>query len=297
MPSPTAHPVEPVGVSVVIPMYREAARIVATLDDAVTLLSVAEHTSEIVLVDDGSPDDTVDHVAKYLTDEPNGPLASVRLVRHHRNRGKGAAVRTGLAAATGRWHLIMDADNAATIRELARLRAAVAPGIGLIAGSRVAEGSRVEAIAGRKLAGSVFKLALRGLGLDLVDDTQCGFKLYRADVAEQVVALGREDGYAFDLEHLLIARAAGLEIREVGIAWTHQTGGQVNPVVDGLKMLRRAAGIRARRREIEQSVSVLPPEMAAPNPDPVPEIPVVVTRPGVMPAPQGGAARPGASLP
>ncbi len=267
-----AHPSEPIDVSVVIPMYREAARIDATLRDALPLLSVAPYTSEVLLVDDGSPDSTVDRVTPFLTDAPQGPLRAVRLVRHKHNLGKGAAVRTGLDASRGSWRLIMDADNAATIRELAVLLDAARPGIGLIAGSRVAPGSRVDAIPGRKFAGSVFKLALRSLGLDLLADTQCGFKLYRADLAEQVVDLGREDGYAFDLEHLLIARATGLDIAEVGIAWTHQEGGQVNPVADGLKMLRRAFSIRSRRRDLTRTVAALPQTLPT-------ETPLVVTLP------------------
>ena len=268
-------------VSVVVPMYREAARIEATLRDMISLLSVADHTSEIVLVDDGSPDGTIDRVSRLLTDAPNGPLLSVRLLRHEHNRGKGAAVCTGLAASHGSWRLIMDADNAATIHELATLRAAIAPGVGMVAGSRVAAGSRVEAVAGRKLAGSVFKLALRAMGLDLLADTQCGFKLYRADVAEQVVTHAREDGYAFDLEHLLIVKATGLRTEEVGIAWTHRAGGQVNPVLDGLKMLRRAAAMRARRNEIARAAKALPATLPVES-----EPPLVVTLPGTAAVPQ-----------
>lgn len=262
-------------------MYREASRIDATLADMVSLLPVADFTSEIVLVDDGSPDATIDRVSPLLTDSPDGPLRSVRLLRHEQNRGKGAAVCTGLAASRGRWMLMMDADNAATVRELSALRDAIAPGVGLVAGSRVAAGSQVNAVAGRKLAGSVFKLALRAMGLDLLADTQCGFKLYRADVADQVVALAREEGYAFDLEHLLIVRATGLRIKEVGIAWTHQEGGQVNPVLDGLKMLRRAAAIRARRNEIARAARTLPATLPIES-----EPPLVVTLPGRAAVPQ-----------
>ncbi|VAX42306.1 hypothetical protein MNBD_PLANCTO03-1712 [hydrothermal vent metagenome] len=281
-----AHPGEPIEVSVVIPMFREAARIDATLRDTLPLLSVAPHTTEVVLVDDGSPDSTIDRVMPYLTDAPQGPLRAVRLVRHKHNLGKGAAVRTGLDASRGSWRLIMDADNAATIRELPTLLDAARPGIGLVAGSRVAPGSRVDAIAGRKFAGSVFKLALRALGLDLLTDTQCGFKLYRTDLVEQIVELGREDGYAFDLEHLLIARATGLKIAEVGIRWTHQEGGQVNPIADGLRMLRRAAAIRARRREIMQAVKRLPQTLPT-------EPPMVVMLPVDLVATRGSVSSQG----
>ena len=263
-----------VNVSVVIPMYREAARIDATLRDCIPLLTVADYTSELILVDDGSPDDTIEIVAQRLTGEPQGPLQSVRLLRHKRNLGKGAAVRTGLAAASGDWRLIMDADNAATIRELAKLLAAADSGVGLVAGSRVAPGARVEAIASRKLTGSLFKAALTPLGLNLLADTQCGFKLYRADLADQITALATEDGYAFDLEHLLIAKATGLRIAEVGIRWAHKDGGQIDPVADGLKMLRRAADLRKRRRRLVEQVERLPAELTREY-----EPPLVVTTP------------------
>ena len=269
-----AHPSEPIDVSVVIPMFREAARIDATLRDALPLLSVAPFTSEVILVDDGSSDNTIERVTPSLTSAPQGPLRAVRLLRHKHNLGKGAAVRTGLGASRGSWRLIMDADNAATIRELPTLLDAARPGIGLVAGSRVAPGSRIDATTSRKFAGSVFKLALRALGLDLLADTQCGFKLYRADLADQIVDLGCEDGYAFDIEHLLIAQATGLGIAEVGIHWTHQAGGQINPVLDGLKMLRRATAIRSRKREIEQRVERLPQTLPT-------EPPMVVTIPGI----------------
>jgi dolichyl-phosphate beta-glucosyltransferase len=83
------------------------------------------------------------------------------------------------------------------------------------------------------------------LGLNLLRDTQCGFKLYRADAARAVVALGREDRFAFDLEHLLLASRLG-KLSEVGIAWEHKDGGTVRPIRDGLKMLREAARIRLR---------------------------------------------------
>ncbi len=270
-----AQPGEPIHVSVVIPMFREADRIDDTLRDALPLLNIAPHTSEVVLVYDGSPDDTIARVSPYLTDAPNGPLRAVRLVSHKQNLGKGAAVRTGLHASRGSWHLIMDADNAATIRELATLLAAAQPGIGLIAGSRVAPGSRVDAVATRKLAGSIFKLALGALGLNLLQDTQCGFKLYRADLAEQIVALGTEDGYAFDLEHLLIAKATGLDIAEVGITWTHQEGGQINPLTDGIKMLRRALAINSRRQALHAETAALPKVLPT-------DLPLVVTLPQAL---------------
>lgn len=232
--------------SVVVPMYKEAARIGATLDDlTATLAGSAVGGAEIILVDDGSPDATAAVVVPWLTQTQRGNLLRVVLVRHAVNRGKGAAVRTGLAAASGRWVLMMDADNAARVRELERLWPLALRGCAMVCGSRNTRDARVTSRAFRRLSGGIFRLALGVLGLNLLRDTQCGFKLYRADVARAVVKLGREDRFAFDLEHLLLAKGLG-RIVEVGIAWEHKDGGTVSPVRDGLRMLREAARIRWR---------------------------------------------------
>jgi dolichyl-phosphate beta-glucosyltransferase len=234
--------------SVVVPMYKEAARVGETLDDLVATLAAGAYLSEIILVDDGSPDATAAVVQPWLSEIPQGAagnLGRVVLVRHAVNRGKGAAVRTGLAAATGQWVLMMDADNAARVREVARLWPLTPHRPAMVCGSRNTCDARVTTRASRRFFGRIFRLALGVLRLNLLHDTQCGFKLYRADVARAVVRLGREDGFAFDLEHLLIASRMG-PIAEVGIAWEHKGGGTVNPVLDGLRMLRDAARIRWR---------------------------------------------------
>jgi dolichyl-phosphate beta-glucosyltransferase len=231
--------------SVVVPMYKEAARVGETLADLVATLAAGGVAAEVILVDDGSPDSTVAVVQPWLTEIPKGNLRRVVLVRHAVNRGKGAAVRTGLAVATGTWILMMDADNAARVREVERLWPSTRNESSLVCGSRNTRDARVRSRVFRRLSGGIFRLALGMLGLNLLRDTQCGFKLYRADVARAIVKLGREDRFAFDLEHLLIASRLG-PIVEVGIAWEHKDGGTVSPVRDGLKMLREAARIRWR---------------------------------------------------
>jgi len=233
--------------SVIIPMYNESARVIPTLEDAVLWLHEAPWTSEIVLVDDGSKDATVERVTPKLFERPIGALQRVRLVRHERNRGKGAAVRTGLAAAEGDWRLMMDADNSTRVSEVVRLLAeAERSGAGLVCGSRNVADSDVVTRPSRKLMGSAFRMALKGLGMGMLRDTQCGFKLYRADVAAAIAEIAKEDRFAFDLEHLLIADRLGVGVREVGISWTHRDGGTIRPVRDGLRMLRDAARIRMR---------------------------------------------------
>lgn len=234
--------------SVIIPMYNESGRVRETFADVARTLSEASWRAEVVLVDDGSTDSTP-AIAKTLIESVTPfDLVTYRMVEHGRNRGKGAAVRTGLAASTGRWRLMMDADNAARLVEVNKLFAAAGEtGAGLIAGSRSVVGSDVDAQPFRKLTGGVYKLALAGMGLAMLHDTQCGFKLYRGDLADEIARHAAEDGFAFDIEHLLLARRAGVGLSEVGIRWQHRAGGQINPVIDGIKMLGQAARIRVRR--------------------------------------------------
>lgn len=249
-PGPETSRTDAPHLSVVVPMYREAARIGATLTDMTAWLRGWDETSEVVLVDDGSPDHTTSVVAPFLTDRPHGPLRRVRLVRLERNLGKGGAVRAGLAQSTGRFVLMMDADNAAAVREVEKLLAARTPRSGIVAGSRASRDADVQAVAFRALTGLAFRSALTLLGMNILRDTQCGFKLYDRRAAHIAATLGRENGYTFDLEHLLLVKRAGLSVLERGIAWRHVEGGQVSAVSDGLKMLRAAAKLRQRLRTI-----------------------------------------------
>jgi dolichyl-phosphate beta-glucosyltransferase len=233
-------------VSIVIPMYREMARIGPTLREAAAYAQSSGRRIELVLVDDGSDDATVETAGQVLRELP-GSFTRVVVELHGVNKGKGAAIRTGLATSTGAWVLCMDADGSCGAGEVEKLltrggRTALA------AGSRGMPDSDVQAVAQRRVTGVAFRACLAVLGMNLLRDTQCGFKLYRRDAADLVVRQGREDGYTFDLEHLLILKQAGMDVAEVGVKWKHKDGGQVRPVRDGLKMLGAAVRLRARFR-------------------------------------------------
>jgi dolichyl-phosphate beta-glucosyltransferase len=233
-------------VSIVIPMYRETARIGPTLREAAAYARSSGRRIELVLVDDGSDDATVQTAAQVLRELPES-FTRIVLRLHGVNKGKGAAIRTGLGASTGAWVLCMDADGSCGAGEVEKLLAR-GERTALAAGSRGMPESDVEAVPQRKVTGLAFRACLAMLGMNLLKDTQCGFKLYRRDAADLVVRHGREDGYTFDLEHLLILRQAGLEVAEVGVKWKHRDGGQVRPIRDGLKMLGAAVMLKARFR-------------------------------------------------
>lgn len=265
--------------SIIIPMYNESQRIGATLDDLVRTLrrwldtgdapikgyatgvtsnvTGGAFSCEILCVNDGSKDETTsivcDTLGQLRVDIADGkrpimaPIAA-SVLAHEKNKGKGAAVSTGLRAARGQWALVMDADNATRLDQLERLARAIAPGVAMVAGSRSAKDSDVVAILPRKLAGYGFKTALMLLGLNLARDTQCGFKLYRRDLAQYLGQNALEEGFAFDIEHFLLCKHAGWQFREVGVHWEHKAGGKISVVSDGLKMVRQAKRIKDRIR-------------------------------------------------
>lgn len=227
--------------SVVVPAYDEERRLPATLEQTAAYLAGRPDLlpAEIVVVDDGSRDGTA-RVAEAFRERPG---VEVRLRRLPENRGKGAAVRAGLAVSRGEWVLIADADLATPIEEIASLFAA---GSDVAAGSR---GLRRELIVRRQplprdTLGRLFNLGLRALGLTRLKDTQCGFKLIEGNLARRLAAEMRLDGFAFDVELLARAQRAGARITEVPVRWRHVEASRVRPVRHGLQMLRDALRVR-----------------------------------------------------
>jgi len=229
--------------SVVIPAYNEARRILPYLQAIAAYMGRRGLSYEILVVDDGSQDDTAMLVARTGTE-----LSPIRLIRLPRNSGKGAAVRAGMQAAQGDLQLFADADGATPIQELERLEAAMNNGADLAIGSRTMASRdsryRVQARLHRTLLGNLFNRIVRRLGIRDVNDTQCGFKLFRKPVARDLFAVARVDGYGFDLELLYVAQQRGYRIAEVPINWTDQPGSKVRVLRDGLAMMREMLAVR-----------------------------------------------------
>ncbi len=227
--------------SVVIPAYNEESRLPLTLRSLVAYLRSLGRPFEIVVADDGSADATIE-VARAAAVE-----VSVIGLPH---RGKGAAVRAGVLASRGELALITDADLSTPIAELDRLVAALDGGCGVAIGSRHAPGARVEVPQGlgRRAAGRMFNLLVRALVLPSLHDTQCGAKLFSRDAALAVFERCRTDGFAFDVEALLLAERLGYRVVEVPVAWRDVPDSRVRPVTDGLRMLWEVLLIRSRAR-------------------------------------------------
>jgi dolichyl-phosphate beta-glucosyltransferase len=226
MPTPSSA-ASKIRLSVVVPAYNEATRIERTLDRTVEYLNGRGERWEIVVADDGSRDETPAIVQRYIRSHGD---SAVRLVALPENRGKGAALRAGVAATLGARVLLMDADLATPIEELESLGRALDEGYKIATGSRAVATSNVTRpqSAWRVLLGRAGNLWIRSLAVPGVHDTQCGFKLFDGDIARTLFARCREDRFGIDIEVLCLARRKlGLPIAEVGVRWEHQEGSKV----------------------------------------------------------------------
>ncbi|HEU4370006.1 MAG TPA: dolichyl-phosphate beta-glucosyltransferase [Methylomirabilota bacterium] len=229
--------------SIVIPAFNEAHRLPPYLEEVAEFFDGRGEPYEVLVVDDGSTDGTVAAVRALAERHP-----AVRLLLLGRNRGKGAAVRAGMLAASGALRLFTDADGATPITELKRLEAALAAGADVVIGSRVLVDPAVSVRARphRVAAGRVFNWLVARLGLRGVADSQCGFKLFTGSAARALCGALRTEGFAFDVELLLRAQAAGCRIAEVAVNWADQEGSKVGVLRSGPGMLVQI--VRARWR-------------------------------------------------
>lgn len=226
-----------------IPAYNEARRLGPTLDRVAAYLEGRGASHEVLVVDDGSTDGTAALVEAH-------PGAGVRLVCQPKNRGKGAALRRGVAESRGRRILLCDADLSTPIEELPALERRLDAGAGVAIGSRGVEGSDVRRHQPvyRELMGKTFNRFIRLLGVRGLRDTQCGFKLLDGEVARSLFPEVRTEGFAFDVELLWLARRRGHRVEEVGVAWLDSPDSRVHPLFDSAAMLRDVVLMRWRHR-------------------------------------------------
>lgn len=242
-----------IDLSVVIPAFNEQERIADTLIEIKAYLQDLPFESELIVVDDGSRDltlevvKTIDICGSELHEQEISRISADGV-----NRGKGAAVQRGLEIARGRWVLFSDADLSTPIHEVTRMITALEKGADLVIGSRRLPDSDVEPQpAHRRLMGAVFALLVRTLAVPGIRDSQCGFKCYRRSAARRLAALQRMDGFSFDVEHLYLARRLGLRVVELPVRWVDAPGTKVRAVRDSVRMLRDLIRIRRLHRRLE----------------------------------------------
>ena len=227
--------------SIVIPAYNESERITATLDKVLAYIAQEHWMAEIVVVNDGSRDNTAEIVRGYGQQNP-----AVRLVENPGNRGKGFSVRNGMLNSNGDILLFTDADLSSPIQEANKLFAALDQGADIAIGSRWlrAELQTKRQSLLRQVFGRVFNLCLRIiLGLKFVD-TQCGFKAFKREAAMQIFPRQRIERWGFDPESLYLARKARLRVDEIPVEWANDDRSKVNPVRDGFRMFGELLKVR-----------------------------------------------------
>ena len=227
-------------ISVVIPAYNEATRLGSTLERAVDYLSRRKLSHEILVVDDGSGDGTAE-VGERFADR------KVRVLRHDRNLGKGAAIRTGVLASQGAEVLLSDADASTPIEELEKLQRHL-PEAPLVLGSRAVAGADIREHQPfyRELMGKTFNRIIKLAGVRGLSDTQCGFKLLDGEAARKLAAELTVDGFAYDVELVWLARRRGYPIVEVGVIWSNSPDSRVDPIRSSFAMLRDVIRMRLR---------------------------------------------------
>ncbi len=227
--------------SIVLPAYNEGARIGLTLQRILACVAKNGWNAEVIVVNDGSKDDTAQVVRKLAALNP-----SLRLVENPGNRGKGYSVRNGMLHAQGEFLLFSDADLSSPIEEAPKLFAALKSGADIAIGSRWLEPELqlTRQPLRRQIFGRMFNLALRViLGLQF-KDTQCGFKAFTRRAAAEIFPLQKIERWGFDPEVLFLAKTLDFQVKEVPVQWSHREGGGIHPLRDGLRMVAEIIKIR-----------------------------------------------------
>lgn len=236
--------------SIIFPAFNEADRLPESLIKTVEYLRAQNYTWEIIVVDDGSTDDTVDAAGEILkrTGAPG------KIITLDRNRGKGAAVNAGLRTANGRFVFFSDADLSTPIEELGRMLPLFDEGCDVVIGSRAQADSQLEVHQPflREFAGRIFNVFVQRIVFPGIKDTQCGFKGFRREVLPILAGNQKIHGFAFDVELLWLARNFGMAVHVVPVHWRHKEASKVGFFKDSLRMFLDLFRIRWMHRNIRR---------------------------------------------
>jgi glycosyltransferase involved in cell wall biosynthesis len=227
--------------SIVIPAYNESARIGGALAEVLRTLDAKQWNAEVLVVNDGSSDDTAAIVNSFAAKD-----GRVKLLQNGVNRGKGYSVRNGLLHASGNILMFTDADLSSPMVEAERLFDAIRDGADVAIGSRWLQTSRqtIHQPLYRQFFGRCFNVVTRMIMRLPFADTQCGFKAFRRGAAQTIFQLQRIERWGFDPEILFLARKFGFRVEEVAVFWGHSGDTRIHPLVDGARMFWEMVRIR-----------------------------------------------------
>lgn len=219
------------GISLIIPAYNEGANIRRVVEEASAFLSRNFRRYEVIVVDDGSTDATVEALRTL-------PRAGLKILVNGTNQGKGFSVRRGVEAAELEYVLFSDADLSTPLAEVLGFFTQFNAGYDIVIGSRAVQGSRLAKRQGllRRSMGKTFNRILQLLLFKGIRDTQCGFKCFKREQAQRIFRLQRIRRFCFDAEALFIASLWGLRIKEEGVEWRNRADSRVAIVADSLNM-------------------------------------------------------------
>ena len=229
--------------SIVIPAYNEEQRIMPYLQEVATFVHDYGKPTEVIVVNDGSVDATASLVRQFQNQEP-----FIRLLELERNGGKGLAVRQGMNDTKGTLCLFADADGSTPIHEVHRFESAIAQGADVVVGSRALAAKdhqfTLHTRWHRTTLGNLFNWCVQRLGVPGIQDTQCGFKMFRKEVAQDLFSVAQISGFGFDLELLFVAQLRSYRIVELPVNWSERSGSKVQVIRDGVGMFRELFTIR-----------------------------------------------------
>jgi dolichyl-phosphate beta-glucosyltransferase len=228
--------------SVIIPAHNEEARLPGSLGQVFSFLDKQKYASEVVVVENGSHDRTLE-VARKFSDQ----FPTLRVL-HEDLPGKGRAVRRGVLEARGEYRFIADTDFSMPAGEIHRFLPPESSGDIVIASREASGAVRYDEPPYRHLTGRVFNFFIRSLVLPGLHDTQCGLKCFRGAVAEEIFQCQTLTGWAFDVELLAIARRRGYTVQEIGIPWYYTPGSKINVLRDSGRMFFDLLTIRRNVR-------------------------------------------------
>lgn len=226
--------------SIVVPAYKEENRIQKILFAVEKYQAKSEEKIEVIIVIDGSPDKTDESAEKF-----RGKIENLRIINRKENKGKGYSVKEGVMEARGKYILFADADNSTPIEQVDDLLEYIKK-YDVVIGSRYVRGGKLARPQPfyRVWGSRVLNFFIRNLAVSGIHDTQCGFKLFEGVAARSIFRRQTFDRWSFDIEILAIAQKLGFRIKEVGITWYDDPHSTVNPIKDGLRMIRDAWVVR-----------------------------------------------------